>query len=196
VNNAGYSVFGGVEMLTLEKMKEQFDTNFFGSVLTMQAVLPHMRAKKFGRILNVSSVGGIWGQPLNDVYCASKFALEGFSESMSSVYSQFGIRVSLIEPGAIKTEFVSNAQIPKNVPQELQPILQKIIEFYSSGSSLGAQTGDEVAAKIVETAESENPPFRVQTNQAIQNIFKLQLADPSGNAGVNLATSTFFANKK
>eukprot|EP00122_Pirum_gemmata_P015413 Pgem_evm1s14406 len=76
VNNAGYSVFGSVEFLSMEDCQRQFNTNFFGVIRCQKAVLPFMRAQKSGRIINLSSVGGIWGQPFNDVYCASKFALE------------------------------------------------------------------------------------------------------------------------
>jgi len=183
-------------MLTLEKMKEQFETNFFGAVMAMKAVLPHMRAQKSGRIINVSSIGGIWGQPFNDVYCASKFALEGFSESMAPVYSQFGIKISMIEPGGIRSDFIANAQAPENIPDELKPLVFKVAEKYRAkpepGAPLLSQSSDEVASVIVATAENPNPDFRVQTNPLIQFIFKAQLADTTGNSGPNISTDRFF----
>jgi len=193
VNNAGYSVFGGVEMLSVQAMKEQFETNFFGAVLAMQAVLPQMRAQRSGRIINISSVGGIWGQPFNDVYCASKFALEGFSESMVPVYSQFGIHISCIEPGGIQTEFIGNAKRPENVPDDLKPSLGKVMAYFQTKTETRlVQTADEVAAVILATAENPKPNFRVQTNPSYQAIFAAQLADTTGNAGPQLATSRFF----
>jgi len=198
VNNAGYSAFGGIEMLTLAQMKDQFDTNFFGAVMTMQAVLPQMRAQKSGSIINISSIGGVWGQPFNDCYCASKFALEGFSESMVPVYSQLGIKISCVEPGAIQTEFIANAKRPENIPDDLKPLLGQVMSQYQSGREATPgyiQSGDDVAAVILATAENPNPNFRVQTNPVIQKLFDGQLADVTGNAGPNMARLRFFSNK-
>jgi NAD(P)-dependent dehydrogenase (short-subunit alcohol dehydrogenase family) len=195
VNNAGFSKFGGVEMMPIEDMKDQFETNFFGCCRTMQAVLPHMRKQKSGRIINVSSVGGIWGQPLNDVYCASKFALEGFTEGMASVYGQFGIHCSLIEPGGIKSAFLHNAQKPDvaNLPADIVPFVARIGKVYAdNAASSNAQTSDEVAQVIVDCVNNPKPPLRVQTNPLIQKIFEAQLKDTTGNTGVAIATSRFF----
>eukprot|EP00300_Choanocystis_sp_HF-7_P030193 c38961_g1_i1.p1 GENE.c38961_g1_i1~~c38961_g1_i1.p1 ORF type:complete len:315 (-),score=72.87 c38961_g1_i1:93-968(-) len=195
VNNAGFSVFGGLETMTLEAMRQQFDTNFFGAVAVMQAVCPVMRQQREGRIINVSSVGGVWGQPMNDVYCASKFALEGFTESMASVYRQFGVHVSLIEPGAIKSAFLANAQMPNfgQLDPEILNIVQHIGSVYrANAGTSNAQTPEEVADVIVQTVADPDPPLRVQTNPAIAGVFKAQLADPSGRQGVNIALGRFF----
>jgi len=195
VNNAGYSVFGGVEMVSNEVMREQFDTNFFGAVMCMKAVLPHMRAQRSGKIINISSIGGVWGQPFNDIYCASKFALEGFSESMASVYSQFGVYVTCVEPGAIKSDFSANSKRPENIPDELKPLVGKVVDYYTKAfkeQSSRAQTPDEVAAVILATAENPKPNFRVITNPHYIPLFSTQLVDITGNAGPALATSRFF----
>ena len=110
VNNAGYEQHGPVEELSMEEIKTQFETNFFGAVRVMKAVLPMMRKQRSGTIVNVSSIGGKIGVPLNSAYVGSKFALEGFSESMKYELEGFGIKVILIEPGAVNTNYLENSR--------------------------------------------------------------------------------------
>eukprot|EP00299_Pterocystis_sp_00344_P014962 c7453_g2_i1.p1 GENE.c7453_g2_i1~~c7453_g2_i1.p1 ORF type:complete len:232 (+),score=59.57 c7453_g2_i1:1-696(+) len=133
VNNAGFSKFGGVEMVSVEGVKDQFETNFYGPIRVMKAVLPQMRKQRSGHVINITSIGGVWGQPLNDVYCASKFALEGFTESMASVYQEFGVRCCLVEPGAIKSAFIANASIPNlsELDSDLKPVVARVIQYYT-----------------------------------------------------------------
>jgi len=109
VNNAGVGLSGPVELLTVDQAKENFETNFFGVFRTTNAVLPSMKAKESGHIVQVSSMGGVRGVPFNDVYCAAKFAVEGFSESLAPLLRCFNIKVTVIEPGPILTDFVENA---------------------------------------------------------------------------------------
>jgi short-subunit dehydrogenase len=108
VNNAGYDLFSPIEDVTLNQVKEQFETNFFGVVRLTKELLPIMRKQKKGTIVNVSSVGGRVGTPLNSAYTSSKFALEGLSESMRYELNEFGINVIIIEPGVIRTNFIEN----------------------------------------------------------------------------------------
>jgi len=106
VNNAGYGLIGPIEDISLEEVKAQFETNLFGVIRVTQAVLPIMRRQKEGgRIINVSSIGGIVGYPFSAAYCSTKFALEGLSESMSYEVEQFGIKVILIEPALVISNF-------------------------------------------------------------------------------------------
>ena len=105
VNNAGYGFMGSVEDSTLDEIKAQFETNFFGAIRVMQKVIPIMRKQKTGTIVNVSSIAGRIGFPMGSAYVSSKFALEGLSESMSYELKQFGIKIVLIEPGVINTNF-------------------------------------------------------------------------------------------
>src|SRR5579862_5915024 len=105
LNNAGYAVFGPVEAGTREQIQRQFDVNFFGLIACVQAVAPHFRANKAGVLINVSSVGGLMTMPSFSVYNASKFAVEGLSEGLWYELGALGIKVKLIEPGAIKTDF-------------------------------------------------------------------------------------------
>ncbi len=115
VNNAGYLLLGPLEELSIEEFKEQFETNFFGAIRVTQAVLPTMRRHKEGVIINISSIAGRIGFPLSSAYVSSKFALEGLSESMAYEVEQFGIKVILVEPGVIKTNFPNNIKKGKRV---------------------------------------------------------------------------------
>jgi NAD(P)-dependent dehydrogenase (short-subunit alcohol dehydrogenase family) len=105
LNNAGYGAFGPVEAGTLEQIRRQFDVNVFGLVACVQAVAPHFRANRAGVLINVSSIGGIMTVPAFSVYNSTKFAVEGLSEGLWYELGGFGIKVKVIEPGAIKTEF-------------------------------------------------------------------------------------------
>ena len=110
VNNAGYGLTGAFEDLCIDEIKTQFETNFYGLIRTTQAVLPFMRKQKSGIIVNISSGAGRFGYPMGSAYVSTKFAVEGLSESLSYEVEPYGIRVILIEPGMIKTDF-SNASI-------------------------------------------------------------------------------------
>lgn len=196
VNNAGFSLFGTVEFLEMDKIRGQFETNVYGVIRCQQAVLPLMRAQRSGKIINVTSVGGIWGQPFNDVYCASKFAVEGLSESQAALFRTFGIHVTCVEPGLILTKFVQNAQRPdlSTVPEDYQDPLGKTLAAYThpEGRKSG-QTGEEVAQVIIDQVVNvAEPPLRVQTNPLLRSIFEAQLRDPTGEAGVKLAQARFF----
>jgi NAD(P)-dependent dehydrogenase (short-subunit alcohol dehydrogenase family) len=108
VNNAGYGLFSPIEDVTLDQVKEQFETNFFGIVRVTKEVLPIMRKQRKGTIVNVNSGAGRVGIPVYSAYVATKFALEGLSESMRYELKEFGINIVIIEPGIIKTNIVEN----------------------------------------------------------------------------------------
>ncbi len=107
VNNAGYGLLGPVEILSEEDIRQQFETNVFGLLAVTRAFIPEMRARGAGRVINVSSIGGRMVFPLGGVYHATKYAVEALSDALRMELRQFGIRVSVIEPGYIKTEFTS-----------------------------------------------------------------------------------------
>ena len=115
INNAGYGLVGPLEELSIQEFKEQFETNVFGVIRVIQEILPIMRKQRHGTIVNISSVAGRIGFPLTSAYVSSKFALEGLSESMAYEIKPFGIKVILIEPGVIKTNFDGNLKIGKKV---------------------------------------------------------------------------------
>ena len=164
VNNAGYEQHGPVEELSMEEIKTQFETNFFGAVRVMKAVLPMMRKQRSGTIVNVSSIGGKIGVPLNSAYVGSKFALEGFSESMKYELEGFGIKVILIEPGAVNTNYLENsrqaqkAMNPDSPYAELSKMVSEGVRerFKETISSSPMQ----VAEVILTAIKSEKPNTR------------------------------------
>lgn len=115
VNNAGYALLGPLEELSIQEIKEQFETNVFGVIRVTKEILPIMRRQLHGTIVNISSIAGRIGFPLTSAYVSSKFALEGLSESIAYEVEQLGIKVILIEPGVIKTNFDKNLKIGKDV---------------------------------------------------------------------------------
>ena len=114
VNNAGYGLFGALEDMSLNEIKRQFDTNLFGAMRTIKEILPTMRKQKNGIIINITSIAGVVGIPAECAYVSSKFALEGLSESISYELQPFGIKVILVEPGVINTNFIPNIKFPNS----------------------------------------------------------------------------------
>ena len=113
VNNAGYGLNGAFEDLAIDEIKAQYETNVFGLIRTTQAVLPTMRRQKSGVIVNISSAAGRFGYPGGSAYVSTKFAVEGLSESMSYELEPFGIKVVIVEPGVIRTNFGNGLVIAK-----------------------------------------------------------------------------------
>lgn len=114
VNNAGYGLFGALEDLEMTEIKKQFETNVFGIIRVIQNVLPAMRLHRSGIIVNISSISGLAGIPSQSAYAGTKFAVEGLSESLSYELEPFGIKIVLIEPGVINTEFLQDLVVPTN----------------------------------------------------------------------------------
>lgn len=119
INNAGFGIAGAMENISLDKTKEQFETNFFGTVRLIKSVLPIMRKQDSGLIINISSIGGLIGLPYQSMYSASKFAIEGFTESLYKELRSSKIKITMIEPGDFKTGFTEKREIPKNANQSI-----------------------------------------------------------------------------
>ena len=167
VNNAGYGLFGCLEDLSMDDLKAQFETNFFGIVRTSQAVIPVMRKQKSGIIVNISSVAGRIGFPVSPAYISSKFALEGLSESMRYELSPFGINIIIIEPGVIKTNFMSSTRKSTKPDSVYKDITNKVIMGISMMAEMGTHP-QEVAKTIIKAIKSENPlPRYVVGNDAV-----------------------------
>ena len=170
VNNAGYGLVGAFEDLSMDEIRHQFETNFFGVIRVMQSVLPLMRKQKFGIIVNISSGAGRFGYPSGSAYVSTKFALEGLSESIAYELDQFGIKVILIEPGVIKTNFDSGMVIAKksqdasspyfNMTQKMDTVFRQLIRN-SSPPSL-------VADVVVQAVESGNPNLRYLAGKDVE----------------------------
>jgi len=163
VNNAGFSVAGFAEDMTLDELRHQLETNFFGNVAMAKAVLPVMRRQKSGHIINVTSVGGLLAHPLLSAYCASKHALEGWSESLRIETHSLGIRVCLIEPGAYDTDIWDrNVVIAKGALDENSPNKERSRRFteFVKGSAKHRRDAREVARLILRVANDPNPTLR------------------------------------
>jgi short-subunit dehydrogenase len=164
INNAGYGLVGAFEDLSVEEIKSQFETNFFGVIRLTQQVLPIMRKQKSGTIVNVSSGAGRIGFPGMSAYVSSKFALEGLSESMSYELEPFGIKVIIIEPGVIRTNFKKNSVMSKKSldNSSISPYSSIIQKIDSSISSIieHATPPEEVAKAILHAITSNNPELR------------------------------------
>jgi len=162
VNNAGYGLMGPAEELTIDEFRDQFETNVFGVLRTTKKVLPVMRRNKQGTIINLSSIVGKIGIPTMSGYVSSKFALEGLMESMRYELEPFGIKVVLVEPGVIKTNFLTSSVFAKKALEETSPyrtLIQKMGEAFGSKFENGASP-TEVANVILQAAISTNPEIR------------------------------------
>ncbi len=125
INNAGYGLFGALEEISMDEAKKQFETNLFGAMRTIKEILPTMRKQKNGIIINVTSLAGVVGIPAECIYVSTKFALEGLSESISYELQPFGIKVIIIEPGVINTNFVPNIKFSNKTDDKLLQTLMK-----------------------------------------------------------------------
>jgi len=202
INNAGAGFAKAVEQASEEEIRWVTEVNYLGTVFCTQAVLPHMRKQRSGQIINLSSVGGLVGQPFNELYCAAKFAVEGFAEGLAAyVTDAFNIKISNVEPGGISTEFMNSAVEKTAVDGKLASgEYLPIFERYLAGNQQRAaesveqvyQTGREVAEVVLDVAENENPPMRIRTSEWAQNLCELKTkADPDGTKLVDQIKRSF-----
>ena len=162
VNNAGFGLFGALEDQSIEDIKKQFETNFFGVIRTIQQVLPVMRNQRSGVIVNISSLAGYVGFPASSVYNSTKFALEGLSESLAYEIEPYGIAIILIEPGVINTNFVKNIIIPDNT----QSISSSIIIIFISFSFRITDNGCQPSSLTIGADKySDNPKSNRETTK-------------------------------
>jgi NAD(P)-dependent dehydrogenase (short-subunit alcohol dehydrogenase family) len=162
VNNAGYGSTGAVEDFSIDEIKAQFETNFFGAIRVIQYVLPIMRKQRSGVIVNISSIGGRIAFPFSPSYASTKFALEGLSEALQYEVEQFGIKVILVEPGIIRTNFFDNILKAKRAADPASPyseLLQRRINRVKTMFENGTPP-DEVAKVILKAITSITPDLR------------------------------------
>ena len=158
VNNAGWSLWGCVEDVSVDEFKTQFETNFFSVIRLIQEVGPTMRKQGSGKIINISSVAGRIGFPASPAYISSKFALEGLSESLRLEMAPFGVDVIIIEPGVIKTNFLNPVKLAKK--SESDTAYRDITAKVVSGVKMMAEMGTppkEVADTIVKSINDDKP---------------------------------------
>jgi NAD(P)-dependent dehydrogenase (short-subunit alcohol dehydrogenase family) len=179
VNNAGYGHLGLFEETSTQDVQAQFGTNLFGVFNVTRVVLPVMRAARKGRIFNVSSLAGMRGAAFGSLYCASKFALEGFSESLALEVAPFGIQVVLIEPGPFRTDFLS--------ADSIRFAAHAVADYDASRSSLrasfqdrdGRQPGDpkKLAEAMVRLTNEAQPPMRFVAGSFASDAVRAKLVD-------------------
>jgi len=161
VNNAGYGVFGAVEEVSDTDVRRQFETNVYGALDVTRAVLPHLRRQRSGHILNISSSGGLIGFAGAGIYCASKFALEGWSEALAKEVAALGIHVTIVEPGAFRTAFNGTLISPKQPIADYAATSGQMLQWLQQMD--GQQPGDpyKAALAMIHVVNHANPPLRL-----------------------------------
>lgn len=185
INNAGAGHLGTLENDSVADVRDVMEVNFFGVLNLSKAAFPHLRSAG-GRLITVTSVGGVVGQPFNEAYCAAKFAVEGYMESLAPVAASVGVAVSVVEPGAVATEFVNNigldleAEIAAAGPYA--PALDAYVNRTVAQFLNAAQTPAQVAETVLEALTADRPAFRLQTSDWARGFTGTKLADLDGSA--------------
>jgi len=202
VNNAGAGFAKTTEQASIEEIKWVTDVNYLGVIYCTRAVLPFMRKQKSGQIISVTSVGGLVGQPFNELYCGAKFGVEGYMEALATYVSEpFNIKISCIEPGGIATEFMTSAISKTQVDGQFATgEYAPIFERYMAGNQKRAseskeqiyQTGLEVAEVILKVMKSTKPPLRIRTSNWAETFCNLKTqVDPDGSKIVDQIKNSF-----
>lgn len=203
VNNAGVGMIGPLECQSVSAMQELFNTNFFGLVRLVKELLPDMKRHQSGHIVVMSSVLGIQGLLFNDLYAASKFAVEGFCESLAVQAMKFNVKMTLVEPGPVVTEFEKKVYEEaekmdlSEADEETAQIFRQIYLPYSRRvfHSIG-QTSEEVAEQTFQLIVSKNPPFRHQTNRLYMPLTAMKHADPTGRLPIDAFYKMIFQHDR
>ena len=181
VNNAGYGVNGAIEEVSEDEFEPMFQTNIYGLVRTTKAFLPHMRERGSGHILNLSSIGGLIGMAGWGFYNTTKFAVEGFSEALALEMKPLGVHVTLIEPGAFRTDFLGRSgKLAELELPEYKPTAGKAREYLQTQS--GKQAGDPQKAveAMINLVDSEDPPVHLLLGKAALSRFRDKLKSWEG----------------
>ncbi|XP_071488510.1 retinol dehydrogenase 8-like [Diadema antillarum] len=191
VNNAGVGVINVSEVASVEVAKKLFDINFFGMLRLTREVLPSMKKRRSGRIINISSNNGIFAFPYLGLYAASKHAIEGFSQEIAIVCRFFNVWVSVIQPGPVNTAMRENigalglgsvGEILQN--PDIDDVDKRLAEHFQDMHGLAVQPVD-VAEVVKEAALAEKPHFRYQTSEHVQEFARKVFVDPTGDSIVD-----------
>ena len=176
VNNAGYGIAGGVEEATEEEFMPVFETNVFGLIRVTRAFLPQFRKQRSGHILNMSSMAGIGGSAGWGYYNATKFAVEGFSEALAGEMAAIGVKVTILEPGPFRTDFLGRSGVlAKRAIAEYEPALKPVREYFYANH--GKQRGDPAKAvqAMMDVAAADRPPLHLLLGHAAWNRMRGKL---------------------
>jgi NAD(P)-dependent dehydrogenase (short-subunit alcohol dehydrogenase family) len=197
INNAGYGQLGSLEELTDQEARENFDVNVFGSLNVIRKAMPYLREQRSGHIFNISSIGGFTGNsPGWGIYCATKFAVVGFSESLAAEAKAFGIHVTIVEPGYFRTSFLSSGSI--GLPKKEIEAYKAVRESQSMHQQQinGNQMGDpeKAVAVLIRIASEQNPPLHLFLGQDAYDMAytKIAAVQQDMEAWKELSTATAF----
>jgi len=197
VNNAGYGMLGALEELSDQESRENFNVNVFGSLNVIRKVLPQLRKQQSGHIFNISSIGGFSGNfPGFGIYCATKFAVAGFTESLAAEVKSFGIKATVVEPGYFRTDFLTTGSLstPLNPINEYKEVRET--QAAHENDINNQQPGDPAKAAdvMIAAAESETAPLHLFLGPDAYHVAKTKIADVQKDmeAWKDLATATNF----
>jgi NADP-dependent 3-hydroxy acid dehydrogenase YdfG len=177
INNAGYGLFGAVEEVSEQEARAQIETNLFGALWVTQAVLPIMRAQQSGHIIQISSIGGVWTVPTGGLYHASKWGLEGFSQTLAAEVKGLGIKVTIIEPGGFATEFgTTSAHRAQQLPA--YDAARASLANFRTASTRGDPKA--TAAALLRIVDAAEPPLRVFFGDVGLPLIKREYAERIG----------------
>ncbi|XP_031688669.1 estradiol 17-beta-dehydrogenase 1-like [Oncorhynchus kisutch] len=204
VCNAGVGLMGPLEAQSLATMRRILEVNLLGTISTIQAFLPGMKAQGHGRVLVTGSIGGLQGLPFNEVYCASKFAVEGACESLAILLQHFNIHVSLIECGPVNTDFLDNLQRAEPGDSSLQQVdahTRSLYDTYLQHCGMvfqnAAQDTEDIVKVFLDAIQSSNPAFRYYTNNALIPLSSPKISALDGSQYIrNMSKIIFSTNGK
>ncbi|XP_041471603.1 retinol dehydrogenase 8-like [Lytechinus variegatus] len=195
VNNAGIATFNPIEYSSIGDIRDVVETNFFGPIRVIQAVLPHMKDQRSGHIVNVSSITGLLGLPFYETYSASKHAVEGLTEALAIRMKSFNVKLSSVIPGLVDTEMNSNIVVGNRLPSKVEvdpltreqlKILRTHVTDYFENT---VQTSDEVCdviQKVIETGQ-QDAAIRFKTSDVVGNRTSMKMSDFGGSTWLEFA---------
>ncbi|OKS86561.1 oxidoreductase [Mucilaginibacter polytrichastri] len=178
VNNAGYGMLGGLEETTDQEARDNFEVNVFGSLNVIRKALPYLREKQSGHVFNISSIAGISGAfPGFGIYCATKFAVNGLSESLHAEVKPFGIKVTIVEPGYFRTNFLASGSLvtPKNTIDAYQNIRDSQNAHQNQIHEQQPGDPEKAAEAIIEVSLAENPPLNLLLGEDAYNVAQTKI---------------------
>ncbi|NMG07726.1 oxidoreductase [Brasilonema sp. UFV-L1] len=199
VNNAGYGLIGALEEVSDEQIRRNFETNLFGAINTIRAVLPIMRQQKSGHILNMSAIAGFSNELGFSIYGGAKFALEGVSEAVYGEVAPLGIKVTIVEPGPFRTDFIGRSlDRAETSIDDYQKTVGKFLQFLDKIE--GSQPGDpdKAAQALIQVVNSKNPPLRLVLGKYAYNKFRKKIKSLTAELDVweQIAANTDFETAK
>ena len=198
VNNAGYSIYGSVEVLLEEEFRDTINVNFFGTVNVIRAAMPHLRTQRSGYIFNIASVAGYKGFGNSPSYAAGKFAIIGLSESLAEEAKPFGVKVTVVAPGFFRTSFLDKGAelVSKNCIEEYQ--VDALVNRLKAMNGKQPGDPDKLAAALIKLSDEKNPPVHLLMGpDAYKMVMQKQAADREEfEAWKDLSLSTDFDDKR